>query len=302
MARWGTLVALLACALTACSSPGEVPGSFSAEQPEALFLVHNELYSVRLDGTRRSSLGLVGDNRARAGWPRRLPDGRAIVLGDDSGSIYPYYQADDRLLRLARSDVSINDALCGVSVQGASRLILTATPYVPTYSVIERIDVDDPAPAIMHTERTARISDPAAYGEGRIVAVISDASGSAVVSLDVDMPDSSSEPTQLAYVDAPYRAITPSALPDGRVVYLVVDSRDVDDLYPPGDMWIIEPDGTQHAADMGGIVALTVVDDRIVFEVQHGNQFSDLEATNLRDPAVNLTNTAYASEHLGWSD
>lgn len=299
-ARWLSILA--AGALGACSGAGPVPESFSAAKPQALFLVHNELFTIRLDGTQRTSLGLVGDNRNRTGWPRRLPDGRAIVLGDDSGSIFPYYQAGDRLLRLASSDVSINDSLCGVSLKGESRLVLTTTPSVPTYSILERIDVDDPAPALMHAERSARISDPAPLDEGRVVAVISDDAGSSIVALDIDRPDADTEPTQLAYVDAPYRAVTPNALPDGRVVYLVVDSRAVGDTYPAGNMWIIERDGTQHAAGMSGIVALTVVEDKVIYEVQTGGTRSDLQATNLVDPAVNLTSTPYVSEHLGWSD
>lgn len=304
---FGVGMGLLLSTPGGCGGPGEVPGSFAAMKPEALFLVRNELFSVRLDGTLRTSLGLVGDNGVRTGWPRRLPDGRAIVLGDNAGSVYPYYQAGDRMLRLARSGVSMKDSLCGVSVQGEPRMVLTTTPYAPadsvfTHSVIERIDVDDPLPVLLHAERAARISDPAPYGEGRVVAVISDAAGSAVVSLDVDTPDRHSEPTQLAYVAAPYRAVMPNALPDGRVVYLVVDSRNSDEVYPTGDLWIGEPDGTQHAAGMGGIVALTVVNEKIIFEVQHGDTFSDLEATNLVDPAVNLTNTPYVSEHLGWSE
>ncbi len=289
---------------TACSGTGDAPPLFSDRSAiEAVFLVHNELFSIRVDGTDRHSLGLVGDNRYRTGWPRRLPDGRAIALGDEVGAIFPYFESNGRMVRLTSSNVTLNDSLCGVNVGGASRMVLTTTPFVPTRTAVERVNVDAPAPELMHIERQALISHPAPYDDGRVVAVRSDAWGTALVIIDVDTPASDTKVPllHLAFIDPPYMAISPARLPDGRVVFIRLDSREDLDMQA-GELWVVETSGVAHRTGVDGIVNLIVIGDKVIYESAGMNHVSDLVASNLRDPPVNFTNTPYISEHLGWSD
>lgn len=295
------LVATLAT--SGCEGTGAAPPMFDDRASvEALFLVHNELFSIRLDGTDRHSLGSVGENRHRTGWPRRLPDGRAIALGDAGGAIFPYFESNGRMVRLTSKNVTLNDSLCGVSVGGAPRMVLTTTPFVPTRTAVERFDLDNPSPELMHVERSGLISHPAPFDDGRIVAIRTDSEGTSVVVLDVDAPASSSQtPAHLAFVDLPYIAASPARLWDGRVVFIRLDSRDDRDLQA-GQLWIIEHSGVAHPAGVDGIVNLVVLGDKLIYEVAGMNHISDLVASNLVDAPVNFTNTPTVSEHLGWSD
>lgn len=295
---------LSAAFLAACAGgTGDAPPPFAERSaPEALFLVHNELFSIRLDGTDRQSLGLVGDNKWRTGWPRKLPDGRAIALGDDGGAIYPYFAAGDRMLRLSNDNVTLNDSLCGVSVGGEARMIITTTPFIPTRTAVERVNVDNPALEMMHLERAALIANPAPYADGSVVAVRYADTGTELVVIDVATPMSANkQPQVLAHVDLPYYAASPARLADGRVVYIRLDSRQGQDLQP-GEMWVVETDGTTHAVGIDGIINLLVMGNYVVYESAGMKSFSDIVATNLVDPPVNVTNTPYISEHIGWSD
>jgi hypothetical protein len=288
---------------TGCSGTGQAPPLFTDRSAtEALFLVHNELFSIRIDGTDRRSIGLVGDNRFRAGWPRRLPDGRAIVLGDETGAIFPYFESNGRMVRITTMNVTLNDSLCGVTVGGASRMVLTTTPFVPTKTSVERLNVDDPSPELMHVEHDALISHPAPYDDGRIVAVRTDWTGTSIVVLDVEAPASADKTAHhLAFVQPPYVAASPARLPDGRVVFLRLDSRDDLDLQA-GELWVIDQPGQARATGINGIVNMIVVGDKVIYESAGMNHISDLVASNLVDPPVNFTNTPTVSEHLGWSD
>jgi len=120
--------------------------------------------------------------------------------------------------------------------------------------------------------------------------------------IDVAAPMSASKlPLVLAHVDLPYYAASPARLADGRVVYIRLDSREGQDLQP-GEMWIVGTDGTTHAVGIDGIINLMVLGNYVVYETAGMKRFSDIVATNLVDPPVNVTNTPYISEHLGWSD
>jgi hypothetical protein len=303
----GSALAVLTLTLTAgCGGTGVAPGSFSERaSPEALFLVHNELFSIRLDGTDRKSLGLIGDNKWRTGYPRILPDGRAIALGDENGAIFPYYASpnDDRMLRLSNSNVTINDSVCGVSIMGMPQMVLTSTPFVPTHTAVDRVDLNDPSPEMMHFERSALIANPAPYGDNHVVAVRYGDSGTDIVVIDVMMPLSNSKvPVVLTHVDAPYYAASPGRLPDGRVVYIRLDSREQTNDLLPGEMWLVDVDGSTRKVGIDNIVSLYVVEGYVVYEAVGDGRYSDIVATNFVDPPVNVTSTPYISEHIGWSD
>jgi hypothetical protein len=295
---------LVAATLGGCAGTGDAPPPFTERSaPEALFLVHNELLSIRVDGTDRRSLGLVGDNKWRTGYPRQLPNGRAIALGDDGGAIYPYFAQGDRMVRLSNYNVTLNDSVCGANVMGQPEMVMTATPFVPTRTAVERVNLDDPStPELMHLERAALIANPAPYGDGRVVTVRYNEQNTELVVIDVEQPISTEkQPTVLAHVDLPYYAGSPALLPDGRLAYIRLDTRLDADLQP-GELWIVESDGTSHPAGIDNIISMVAVGDYLVYESAGSSQFSDLVAWNLKDAPVNVTNTPYVSEHLGWSD
>ena len=86
-------LALVAALGAACSGTGAPPPSSSDSAgavPDFLYLVHNQLWSIRRDGTHARHLTTVGDDAHRTGFPHRLPDGRAALLAYDTGAIYPY--------------------------------------------------------------------------------------------------------------------------------------------------------------------------------------------------------------------
>ncbi len=298
----GASAMILAC-LAGCAGTGDAPPPFDERQAaQAVFLVHDELFSIRLDGTDRRSLGIVGDNKWRTGWPRRLPDGRAAVLGDDAGAIFPYYEMGGRILRLSGENVTLNDSLCGVTVGGEPRMVITTTPFVPTRTAVQRVNLDDPAPELMHLERFGLIAHPAPYADGQVVAARYSPAGTQIVVLDVARSRAtSSAPQALAFVDPPYFGASPARLADGRVIFLRLDSRQDTDLQP-GDVWIVEADGTTRPVGLDGVINLIVIGDRVVYETVGPHGFTDVMASNLVDPPVNVTATPYVSEHLGWSD
>src|SRR6185295_18476595 len=88
---FGQVAAVVLVVASGCGPTDRAPPAFGTSSlPEVVFLVHNELQAIRIDGTNRRSLGLVGDDKYRTGWPRPLPDGRIAVLGDETGGIFPY--------------------------------------------------------------------------------------------------------------------------------------------------------------------------------------------------------------------
>jgi hypothetical protein len=302
--RATTVAVVMAAAMFAGCGSGDAPPGFDVRSsPQTLFLVHDELFSIRLDGTDRTSLGKVGDNKWRTGFPRLLADGRAIALGDDTGAIYPYFQQGDRMVRLSNNNVTLNDSVCGAKVMGRAEMVMTTTPFIPTRTAVERVDLDDPSsPELMHLERAALIANPAPYGDGRVVAVRYTDTNTEIVVIDVEQPISTQkQPKVLATVELPYYAGSPARLADGRVAYIRLDTR-IDADLQPGQMWIVETGGESHAAGVDNIISLVAVEDYLVYEAAGGNHFSDIVANNLRDPPVNVTSTPYVSEHLGWSD
>ena len=47
---------------------------------------------------------------------------------------------------------------------------------------------------------------------------------------------------------------------------------------------------------------LEAVGNGVVYEAAGGGEFTDLVYTDLMHAPVNVTNTPYLSEHIGWSD
>jgi hypothetical protein len=233
-----------------------------------------------------------------------LPDGHAAVLGDETGGIFPYVAAPSSATfrRLAQMNVTLNDALCGTTVGGASRLIFTSTPFLPTRTTIERVDVNDPQPQPVQYETNGVLLHPAPYDDARVLAVrVTD--GTATIELiEVGGQTPQHNPTRvLAAVPLPYLATSPGRLPDGRVVFIRIDPRDVSDT-AIGEMFVIELDGSVHTSGLSGVLGLEVIGDQIVYEEGGANEVSDLIMTDLAHPPVNLTNTPYISEHIVWSD
>jgi hypothetical protein len=315
----------LAVLLAACGDRGTAPpATETVTAPEVLFLVRNEVFSIRLDGTNRHSWGKVGDDRHRTGYPRFLPDGRAAVLADDTGAIFPYVAKGGQPWdRIALTNVTLNDALCGASVGGEPRLVFTTSPFsdaFPLSTLLYRLDVDHPQLEPVgyqggaHGSAAGSLSEPAPYDDGRVLAVRSvrpdfDTPGrSSIEILRIDRPDGRTggiDPTltseRLATLDDGYLAHAPARLPDGRVVFIRVDPNNVSDT-AIGEMLVIGLDNVTRSTGITGVLGLVVIGDRIVYEEGGMDSVSDLIVTDLSHPAVNLTQTPYVSEHLGWSE
>ena len=286
-----------------------------------LFLVRNEVMSIRLDGTVRRSLGKVGDDRHRTGYPRFLPDGRVVLLADETGGIFPFVGAPvgGDFKRLPNMNVTLNDALCGVSLGGQSRLIFTTSPFTPFWPMatrVYRMDVDNPQLEAVGfqtsgpTAEAGAITEPAPYDDGRVVAVRTirpdglTAGVSSVEILRIDRAfdhDPARTSEKLTTLPDGFLAHSPARLPDGRVVFIKVNPEDVSDT-AIGEMLVIGLDNQVSATGLVGVIALEVVGDQIVYEIGGADGVSDLVMTDLTDPPVNVTNTPFVSEHIGWSD
>src|SRR4051812_39824550 len=125
MSKSGTLM-IVAVVAAGCGAGDAAPPSLDeSNSPEILFLVKNEVWTIRLDGTRRHTLGAVGDDRHRTGFPRLLPDERIAVLADDTGGIFPFVGPHaggaGTFQRLTQMNVTLHDSLCGVTIGGAPR-------------------------------------------------------------------------------------------------------------------------------------------------------------------------------------
>src|SRR5207253_8256656 len=99
-----------AIVLGGCMRPG--PSSDGGVGAELLYLVHNQVWRIGLDGSGAARLGTVGDDAHRTGFPRRLADGRLALLADDTGAIYPYVSDGRASLALGATNVTLHDALC----------------------------------------------------------------------------------------------------------------------------------------------------------------------------------------------
>jgi hypothetical protein len=319
-ARSGPLLAVLA--LVGCSNTDAAPPALNeSSEPEVLFLVHNQVWAIRLDGTGRRSLGPVGDDRRRTAFPRFLPDGRVAVLGDDTGAIFPYVgaAAGGPFRRLGAMNVTINDSLCGVSSGGESRLVFTTspfTPYLPMSTRLYRVDVDNPEPEAIGFQNAGPLSDPgsisepAPYDDGRVVVVRTIrpdglTPGVSTIELDrVDRPydhDPAHTTEKLATLPDGYLAHAPARLPDGRIAFLRVDPGNVSDS-AIGEMFVVGLDGSVRSTGLTGVLAMVAVGNMLVYETGGADGVSDLLQTDLTAPPTNLTNTPFISEHLAWSD
>ena len=297
-----SLLLAIGCGQNDAAPPVVADGTF----PEVLYVVHQEVRSIRLDGTNERSLGRVGDDKHRTGSPRWLPDGRAAVLADDTGGIYPFVASHDGVTwtPVGHINVTLNDALCGVALDGEPRLIYTLTPFLPTNTTLRRADLESGEIDSLNTMRNGVIQDPAPYDDGRVVAIRATSTRTTIEIFDVSGPANHGGPTEvLATIDAPYYAMWPARMTDGRVAFVHVDSRDpVDDL-PSGEIWYIGLGGELVPTGLTGVQALVAAGDKIVYERISTTGMTDLMSTSLDGlESANVTNTPYVNEHLTWSD
>ncbi|HZS42223.1 MAG TPA: hypothetical protein VFF06_35580 [Polyangia bacterium] len=283
------------------------PDPAQTNAPEVLYLVHQEVMAVRLDGTYTRSLGRVGDDKHRTGSPRWLPDGRVAVLADDTGGIFPYVGPHQGFewTQLTPDNVTINDSLCGVSVDGQPRVIYTTTPFLPTRTTLQRANPDDQRVDQVGQVRNGVFANPAPYDDGRVLAVRMVAGVTTIEILDVSGPANrtgASETVGLPVV-SPLFAMSPARLPDGRVVFIRVDSRDIYDQ-PIGEIWEIPLSGDPRPTGLTDVAALVVVDDKVIYElVSDATGHTELMISDLSGKmSSNLTNTPFVDEHLGWSN
>ncbi|MDB4967260.1 MAG: hypothetical protein JWN44_2949 [Myxococcales bacterium] len=265
---------------------------------DVIYLVHNQLWSIALDGSGARLLATVGDDARRSGFPRRLADGRAVLLADDTGAIYPYVEAQGGFRALGATNVTLHDALCAATVGGADALVYTVTPFQATRATLMRADPSGTAAAAVAAEHDGTVVEPAPWDDGAVLAV---RNVRGVVTVEILDVAGSGAREVVATIDPPYGAHAPARLPDGRIVFVRTDARDVTET-AIGELFVLERGGSARTSGITGVVALTVVGDEVVYEVGGASGVSDLVRTNLVDPPVNVTNTPHVAEHLGWSD
>ncbi len=299
-ARAAVLVLMVAVG-SACSGEPQAVDGMRADS--LVYVVHNEVFRITLDGNQRSSLGFAGFNRYRTGWPRVLPDGNVAVLGDEWGIIYPYVaRPGGQFEKVGPTNVMVHDSLTGATIEGKSHLIMTVTPWSATRGSIQALDLDDNSSDQVASQRAGQLLHPSPYDDGRVLAVRTHSIGSNVEVIDVSSRTGTNQPpVVLAQVKWPWLATQPVRLPDGRVAFLRIAADDEDPL-PAGDIYIIEPDGKVVESEFMSIIALTVVGDYLVMEAAGMDGVSDLVATDFKNKTFNITRTPYISEHLTWSD
>ncbi len=308
---WFPAALLSSLALGCSGSMSAPPALETLDAPEALFLVRNEVFSIRFDGTARRSLGKVGDDRHRTAYPRFLPDGRVALLANDTGAIFPYVGtlAGNDFVQLPKMNVSVNDSLCGVTMNGETRLVFSASPtrqLLPTFNRLYRTDPSEPKLTIVARTSNGALTDPSPYDDGRVLAVRSanrlteEQVGDVTIEvINIAMP---SEPaTVLATVMRGYYAVSPARLDDGRVVFIrrMLDGYSDRDL---GEIFVIELDGTVHTTTITGAIGLVTRGRFVVYETGGSDGVTDLVVTDLLNPPRNVTSSPYVAEHLTWSD
>jgi len=286
------------------------PALETLETPQVLFLVRNEVFSIRFDGTARRSLGKVGDDRHRTAWPRFLTDGRVAVLANDTGAIFPYVGTlkGNDFVQLPMMNVSVNDSLCGITVEGQPRILFSASPtrpLLPTYNRLYRTSTDETRIVTVAVTSNGALTDPSAYDDGRVLVVRSanrmTEAELGTVTVEIVSVSGKDDPIVLATMPRNFFAANPVKLDDGRVVFIrrVLDGYSERDL---GEMFVIERDGTIHTTDLVGVVGLVAAGNSIVYETGGATGVTDLVVTDLLHPPKNVTNSPYVAEHLTWSD
>jgi hypothetical protein len=172
------------------------------------------------------------------------------------------------------------------------------TPFDGGRAMLMRADSDGGSARAVAGERNGTVAEPAPWDDGAVL-LVRNRPGHVTVEI-VNLSDGGTREV-LATLDPPYQAHAPARLPDGRVVFVRSDPRDVTDT-AVGELFVLGRDGVARTSGITGVRALVVVGDQIVYEVGGADEISDLVRTNLVDPPVNLTRTPYVSEHLGWSD
>jgi len=273
------------------------------QSPQIVYLVQNQLFGIRADGTNRRSFGAVGDDRERAGYPRLLPDGRISVLGDRVGRVFPYTTVGDRTFdRVGDDGVSLGDGACGVTLHGEARLVYFATDLYEGGAMTSTgflVATDGGAPVPFGSLDGAGLFGPSPDGDGHLLVLHSPLAGDDEI-WRVDLArgqDGLDDPEIVARIPFPRVALSPSRLTDGRIAYVQFDLRSPDHI---GEIWLVEH-GTTRPTGILGVDDAIAVGDRVVYEASGGDHISDLLVTDLAHPAYNITNTPSLAEHLGWS-
>ena len=295
------MVTLALAALAAACGPTPPHPSDGGQTAtgEVVYLVHNQLWRIGLDGTGAHELATVGDDPYRTAFPRRLADGRLAVLADDTGVIYPYVLDGAAHRTVGANNVSVHDALSAATVGGATALVYTVTPFAGGQAKLLRADDAGGVARAVAVENDGVVSEPAPWDDGSVL-VVRSARGQVTVEI-LDVSGGNVAPQVLATVDAPYSAHAPARLPDGRVVFVRTDPRDSTDT-AIGELFVLDRGGAARSTGITGVRALVAVGGELIYETGGADGVTDLVRTNLVDPPVNLTRTPTVSEHLGWSD
>ncbi|MGZ3425448.1 MAG: hypothetical protein ACXVCV_02310 [Polyangia bacterium] len=286
----------LAILLGGCARPG--PMTDGGSGGEVVYLVHNQVWRIGLDGSGAARLGTVGDDPHRTAFPRRLADGRIGLLADDTGAIYPYVTDGHASLAIGATNVTLHDALCAVTVGGAGAIVYTVTPFSGGRAQLVRADFAAGDTRLVAAEPDGEVTEPAPWEDGSVLAV---RSARGQVTLEILDVSGKGTRERIATIDAPYSAHAPARLPDGRVLYVRTDPRDSTDT-AVGELFVLDRGGVARTTGITGVRALVVVGGAVVYEVGGADGVTDLVRTNLVDPPVNLTRTPTVAEHLGWSD
>lgn len=278
-------ILVVAAIAVGCARTPRIPDAGAGS--DLLYFVHNQLWRGR------TLLATVGDDGRRSGFPRALADGRIALLADDTGAIYPYVGDGHAFARVGGVNVTLHDALCAV---GPS-LVYTLTPFSGARSTLMRAD-GEAAPVAVAVEPDGRVVEPAAWDDGAVLLVRSARGATTVEIVDVD---GGATREVLATIDPPYGAHAAARLRDGRVVFVRTDPRDSTDT-AVGELFVLERGGAARSTGITGVRALVVDGNEVIYEVGGADGVTDLVRTDLVGPPVNLTNTPYVSEHLGWSD
>src|SRR3954464_13459017 len=103
------ILALVVLVVAGCGHPATSPNG-GAAAAEIVYLVHNQIWRMDLDGGGSARLGTAGGDPYPPGFPRRLDDGRVALLADDTGAIYPYVTDGRSATTIGKTNVTLHDA------------------------------------------------------------------------------------------------------------------------------------------------------------------------------------------------